>query len=165
MMTGHFKFCWYKNSALCVVLLWHILVLCSAAVVAEKVYFQDGENHLVAMYLLPTHSVDHKGIILFVHGDGSLDFEAAGYYPVIRDILCRQGFAIFSWSKPSVGGSSGQWLDQSMSDRQVEVRAAIKFVRSQYNYAGAHTVWLCDWHWPCDRVADSSSVSDQNATG
>ena len=91
------------------------------------------------MYLRPTHSVDHKGIILFVHGDGPLDYEAAGYYPIIWDILRRQGFAIFSWSKPGVGGSSGQWLDQSMSDRQAEVRAAIKFVRSQYDYSGAQT--------------------------
>ncbi|MFT4852582.1 MAG: pimeloyl-ACP methyl ester carboxylesterase [Candidatus Pseudothioglobus sp.] len=125
--------------ALFIFLLWLALALCSAAAVAQKTYFQDGENRLEAVYLLPSHPEDHKGIVLFVHGDGPLDYEAAGYYPLIWDILRKQGFAIFSWSKPGVGGSSGQWLDQSMLDRQTEVKAAIKFVRNRYQYSGEQT--------------------------
>jgi alpha/beta superfamily hydrolase len=101
-----------------------------------QVFFQDGENRLEAIHLLPTHSADHKGIIVFVHGDGPLDYQAAGYYPLIWNFLREQGFAIFSWSKPGVGASSGQWLEQSMLDRQAEVRAAIHFVRRTYHYTG-----------------------------
>jgi pimeloyl-ACP methyl ester carboxylesterase len=120
----------------CVAQVWSALMLCSVSGVAEEVYFQDGNNRLEALYLLPTHTDDHKGIILFVHGDGPLDYEAVGYYPLIWNSLRRQGFAIFSWSKPGVGGSTGQWLDQSMLDRQVEVRAAIEFVQKEYHYKG-----------------------------
>ena len=120
----------------CVAQVWCALMLCSGAGVAEEVYFQDGNNRLEALYLLPSHGQEHKGVILFVHGDGPVDYEAAGYYPLIWKLLRKQGFAIFSWSKPGVGGSTGQWLDQSMLDRQVEVRAAIDFVQAQYHYEG-----------------------------
>jgi alpha-beta hydrolase superfamily lysophospholipase len=120
----------------CVAQVWCALMLCSGTGVAEEVYFQDGNNRLEALYLLPSHGQEHKGVFLFVHGDGPLDYEAAGYYPLIWNLLRKQGFAIFSWSKPGVGGSTGQWLDQSMLDRQVEVRAAIEFVQSQYHYEG-----------------------------
>jgi pimeloyl-ACP methyl ester carboxylesterase len=91
---------------------------------------------LEAVRLLPTHPTHHKGIIVFVHGDGPLNYQAEGYYPLIWDFLREQGFAIFSWSKPGVGASSGQWLEQSMLDRQAEVRAAIHFIRNKYHYTG-----------------------------
>jgi alpha-beta hydrolase superfamily lysophospholipase len=125
------KICSFSVALVCLA-----LALSSFSAVAEEVFFQHGENRLEAVHLLPTHPTDHRGIIVFVHGDGPLDYEAVGYYPLIWNFLREQGFAIFSWSKPGVGSSSGQWLDQSMVDRQFEVRAAINFIQKKYHYTG-----------------------------
>jgi len=125
-----------ERCSLSVVLACLALVLCSFSAVAEEVFFQHGTDRLEAVHLLPTRPANHRGIIVFVHGDGPLDYEAVGYYPLIWNFLRDQGFAIFSWSKPGVGSSSGQWLDQSMFDRQSEVRAAIHFIQKKYHYTG-----------------------------
>jgi alpha-beta hydrolase superfamily lysophospholipase len=125
-----------ERCSLSVVLTCLALMLSSFSTVAEEVFFQHGENRLEAVHLLPTRPTDHRGVIVFVHGDGPLDYEALGYYPLIWNFLREQGFAIFSWSKPGVGSSSGQWLDQSMFDRQSEVRAAIHFIQKEYHYTG-----------------------------
>ncbi|MFT4712310.1 MAG: alpha-beta hydrolase superfamily lysophospholipase [Candidatus Azotimanducaceae bacterium] len=125
-----------KISCLPIALACLSFVFSSFSVVAEEAFFQHGENRLEAVHLLPTGPAELKGIVVFVHGDGPLNYEAEGYYPLIWNFLRNQGFAIFSWSKPGVGASSGQWLEQSMLDRQSEVQAAIDFIRANYHYTG-----------------------------
>jgi alpha-beta hydrolase superfamily lysophospholipase len=71
-----------------------------------------------------------------VHVDGPLDNEAHGYYTLIWKRLLKQGFAIFSWDKPGVGGSTGNWLTQSMQDRQQEVQSAIIVIQKRYGFSG-----------------------------
>jgi pimeloyl-ACP methyl ester carboxylesterase len=51
--------------------------------------------------------------------------------------LLRQGFAIFSWDKPGIGESTGNWLAQSMKQRQQEVQSAVTFIRDSYGYSGS----------------------------
>lgn len=101
----------------------------------EQVTFLNGEDALSGHYILP-NNVTPKGVILFVHGDGALEYDAHGYYPLIWQRLLRQGFAIFSWDKPGVGNSTGSWLAQSMKQRQQEVQAAVNFIRNNYGYSG-----------------------------
>jgi alpha/beta superfamily hydrolase len=101
---------------------------------AEYVTFQHDKNQLSAYYLTPDDKVKVKGVILFVHGDGAMPFDAHGYYEHIWDHILDSGYAIFSWDKPGVGKSTGNWLSQSMQDRQDEVRAAISFIKDHYDY-------------------------------
>lgn len=103
---------------------------------AEQVTFKNGDDSLSGHYLLPD-SGKPKAVILFVHGDGPLEYDAHGYYPLIWERLLRQGFAIFSWDKPGVGDSTGNWLAQSMKQRQQEVQSAITFIRDNYGYSGS----------------------------
>ena len=103
---------------------------------AEQVTFQNAENIISGHYLLPDNGKP-KAIILFVHGDGPLNYDAHGYYPLIWRRLLEQGFAIFSWDKPGIGKSTGNWLMQSMQQRQQEVQSAINFIQTDYGYSGA----------------------------
>lgn len=103
---------------------------------ADPVKFRNGEDSLSGHYLLPEKG-EPKAVILFVHGDGPLDYDAHGYYPLIWKRLLNQGFAIFSWDKPGVGKSTGNWLAQTMQQRQQEVQSAITFIRNSYGYTGA----------------------------
>lgn len=94
--------------------------------------FKHARNELEFYYAKPKEKT--KGIVLFVHGDGALPYDAHGYYKPIWKQLIHSGYAVFSWSKPGVGDSSGNWLNQSMQDRQAEVREAINFVKTTYGY-------------------------------
>jgi alpha-beta hydrolase superfamily lysophospholipase len=115
-----------------------VLVLASAMnsfADGKQVTFSNGEDLLSGHYIVPDQGKP-RGVILFVHGDGPLAYDAHGYYPLIWKRLLRQGFAIFSWDKPGVGESTGNWLAQSMKQRQQEVQAAIGFVSRNYGYTG-----------------------------
>lgn len=84
----------------------------------ESFEFESGGNELVATLHLPLDDGPH-GVIAFVPGDGPAD-NGEGIFPV-WEVLARAGYATVSWDKPGVGGSSGNWLDQDMSDRAGEV--------------------------------------------
>ncbi|WP_345778875.1 alpha/beta hydrolase family protein [Vibrio tubiashii] len=94
--------------------------------------FKHGENSLSAYYKAPDNNAQVKGVVIFVSGDGDIPYDAYGYYDAIWERLLKSGYAIFSWDKPGVGESSGNWLGQSMADRRSEVEAAIAYVKRTY---------------------------------
>lgn len=94
--------------------------------------FNHGEQSLSAYYKAPDHGGQVKGIVIFVSGDGEIPYDAHGYYDAIWEVLLNSGYAIFSWDKPGIGDSSGNWLEQSMADRKSEVQAAITYVKRTY---------------------------------
>jgi hypothetical protein len=49
---------------------------------AKQVTFKNGDDLLSGHYLLPD-SGKPRAVILFVHGDGPLGYDAHGYYPLI----------------------------------------------------------------------------------
>lgn len=98
----------------------------------EHSTFSSGGNTLAGYYQSPAKKA--KGVVLFVHGDGERNYDADGYYSPIWEVLNDKGYAVFSWDKPGVGDSSGNWLEQSMADRQNEVLAAIAHVKKNYGY-------------------------------
>lgn len=105
---------------------------------AEHISFKSAEHTLSGYYIKPDSKAQTKGVVLFVHGDGTLPYDAHGYYEPIWDQLLDAGYAVFSWDKLGVGGSSGDWLNQSMQDRQNEVLAAIDFVKNKYGYQSGY---------------------------
>ena len=62
-----------------------------------------------------------RGLVVFVHGDGPVEATQDGLYRPWFEAAADAGFASLSWSKPGVGRSSGDWLDQTMDDRAAEV--------------------------------------------
>lgn len=64
-------------------------------------------------------------IALLVHGDGAQDRTSDGGYLPLINTLTDAGISVFSWDKPGVGASTGNWLDQDMQDRAAEAVAAM----------------------------------------
>lgn len=69
-------------------------------------------------------------IALLVHGDGAQDRSSDGGYLPLINTLTEAGISVFSWDKPGVGASTGNWLDQSMQDRAAETVAALAALRA-----------------------------------
>ena len=106
---------------------------------AEEVVFKHKHHNLSGHYLEATNGKPAKAVLLFVHGDGAMPYDAQGYYNIIWQPLREKGYAIFSWDKPNVGNSSGNWLMQSMRDRQSEVLSAVDFVQNKYHFTAKNT--------------------------
>lgn len=102
---------------------------------AEKVWIETHQEMLAAHYLAPSGTHTPKGVVIFVHGDGAMSFDAEGYYRPIWNLLHQQGYAVLSWDKPGVGDSPGNWLKQSMSDRQKYVSFAIALLKQKYHFS------------------------------
>ncbi|MEL7214241.1 MAG: alpha/beta fold hydrolase [Pseudomonadota bacterium] len=66
-----------------------------------------------------------RAAVVLVHGDGSQDRTSAGGYAPFINVLLDAGIAVAAWDKPGIGASTGDWLAQSMTDRQAETRAAL----------------------------------------
>ena len=81
--------------------------------------FHAGSDRLSGTLILP-RDVAAPPVALFVHGDGPQDrYADDGYQPFINQLL-DQGIGVFTWDKPGVSRSAGNWLDQSMQDRAAE---------------------------------------------
>jgi len=79
---------------------------------------------------------------LIVHGDGPQDrWSASGYLPIVNALL-DECIAVFSWDKPGIGGSTGNWLSQSMDDRAVVASAALEYVRNLDESSGKRIGYL-----------------------
>lgn len=91
--------------------------------------FRVGDDTLSGTLILPEDSVNPP-IAIIVHGDGPQDrFSNDGYLPLFH-VLLDAGIGVFSWDKPGIGQSTGNWLDQSMPDRATEARAALQMIKA-----------------------------------
>lgn len=122
-----------------------LLILCllslffHPSIYAKELIFKHDDHHIVGHYLEPNNGKPVKAILIFVHGDGPTSYDADGYYRIIWNTLRSNGYAIFSWDKENVGKSTGNWLKQSMKDRQSEVLAAIEAVQKKYGFTEKNT--------------------------
>jgi uncharacterized protein len=95
-----------------------------------EIQFSTDQGVMVGTLILPSET-DGAPVAVFVHGDGPQDrFSSDGYLVQMR-LLLEAGIGVFSWDKPGVGASQGNWLHQSMSDRAREATAALDAVRAQ----------------------------------
>ena len=106
---------------------------------AQEMIFDHGKHRLSGHYFEASNGEPAKAVLLFVHGDGAMSYDAEGYYDLIWEPLRDKGYAIFSWNKPNVDDSSGNWLEQTMGDRQSEVLAAINLVQEKYKFTPKNT--------------------------
>ncbi|GAA4609046.1 CocE/NonD family hydrolase [Actinoplanes octamycinicus] len=87
-------------------------------------------GRLDAVLTLPPHD-PARGLVVMIHGDGPVEATHDGLYRPWFEAAADAGFATLSWSKPGVGGSTGDWLAQSMADRAAEAGAVLDQVRGQ----------------------------------
>lgn len=108
----------------------------------QEVTFRHGETSLRGV----VHSLDYNPcpIVILVPGHGlrtnSLDAHGSFDYlvPLIGYHLVQQGIAVFQYSRPGTGGSTGDWRFQTLYDRADEVVAAIEFLRTSLSFAPTH---------------------------
>lgn len=97
----------------------------------RDVRIDTGTGVLDAVLATPPDADGPTGVVLFVHGDGPVDATSDGFYRPIWEDLARAGYASLSWDKPGVGGSTGGWLGQALSDRAAEVEAVMDWASRQ----------------------------------
>jgi uncharacterized protein len=103
-----------------------------------EVQFSTDQGLIAGTLILPGEA-DDPPIAIFVHGDGPQDrFSSDGYLVQMR-LLLEAGVGVYSWDKPGVGESEGNWLHQSMSDRAREADAALRAVQ-QIDYVNPSKV-------------------------
>jgi dipeptidyl aminopeptidase/acylaminoacyl peptidase len=101
------------------------------AIRTEPVRIPAASGELDGVLAWPEATAGPVGVVVFVHGDGPIDATSDGYYLPIWESLAEAGYASLSWSKPGIGGSTGDWLAQSLADRTREVEAAIDWVAAR----------------------------------
>ncbi|MBM7066047.1 S9 family peptidase [Actibacterium sp. 188UL27-1] len=103
--------------------------------------FDAGPARLSGTLVLPGQSVNPP-VALIVHGDGPQDrWSDDGYLPLVNTLL-DAGIGVFSWDKPGIGDSTGNWLDQSMEDRAAEAAAALAYLRDTHGIAAGNLGYL-----------------------
>ncbi|WP_449063609.1 alpha/beta hydrolase family protein [Planomonospora algeriensis] len=108
----------------------------------ERVTIPAGPHPLNGVLATPASGRGPFGLVVFVHGDGPVDATHDGFYRPMWEAFARAGYASLSWNKPGVGGSAGNWLDQSMEERAKEVETAIAWARSRHDLdAGRVGLW------------------------
>ncbi len=93
--------------------------------------FKTKKNTLTASLILPKNKKGPFPVVIFIHGDGATPYDSHGYYRPLWNELSKKGIASFSWNKPGVNSSSGNWHLQTMEDRANEVIEAIKLLQKQ----------------------------------
>ncbi|MBW1602271.1 alpha/beta hydrolase [Streptomyces sp. JJ66] len=103
----------------------------SYALREETVTLHHDGKRLEGVLATPESGDGPFGLVVFVHGDGPVDATHASFYRPLWESFARAGYASLSFSKPGVGGSEGDWLEQSMADRARETLAAVAWGRER----------------------------------
>ncbi len=103
-----------------------------------EVQFSTDQGLIAGTLILPGET-DDAPIAIFVHGDGPQDRFSSDGYLVQMHLLLEAGIGVYSWDKPGVGESEGNWLHQSMSDRAREADAALRTIQ-QLDHVNAFKV-------------------------
>lgn len=96
----------------------------------QSVTFQSRKNDLSGILVLPHGSGPHPAIV-FILGSGPVDHKYFGIAARLWTNFAQLGFASLVWDRPGVGGSTGDYNEQSFEDRAEEVLAAVRFLKSR----------------------------------
>lgn len=124
--------------------------------------FEHNGNSLSGSLILPENSSAPFPVVVFVHGDGAMPYDTYGYYRPLWSRLAKQGIASFSWDKPGVGSSQGDWLKQSLDDRADEAIVAINMLKKRAEIA-PNSIGLLGYSqagWVLPLVASKSDYPD-----
>ncbi len=95
----------------------------------QEVSFRSGDATLSGTLYLPDGSPPYPAVVM-LQGSGPTNRDSEGYFPPIRDRFLCHGIAVFSYDKPGIGDSSGDWRHRTLSDRADEALDAVTFLQS-----------------------------------
>ncbi|MFB9688858.1 alpha/beta hydrolase family protein [Amycolatopsis plumensis] len=97
---------------------------------ARDVTFPSAGAKLAGTLAVPDSRDPAPGVVM-VGGSGPSDRTNDDFFPPIQRGLVEAGFAVLSYDKRGVGGSSGDWLAGTIDDFAVDAVAALGFLRAQ----------------------------------
>ncbi|OAB38890.1 alpha/beta hydrolase family protein [Paenibacillus macquariensis] len=109
----------------------YILQQNSFDMVQQAVEIDTPQGKLTGVLTLPKKYSGKVGLVLFIHGDGPINATHDDGYKPLWERLAAHGYASLSLDKRGIGGSEGNWLDQSMDDRVEEAQQALAWARQQ----------------------------------
>ena len=129
----------------------------------REITFEQG-GWLVSGSLHVPKDVPNPPVAFLVHGDGPQDRYAGGAYLPLISFFLDQGVAVFSWDKPGVAKSSGDWLAQSMDDRVQLALKALDTLRKDDILSNAIIgfVGFSQAGWVLPQISIQSDVTDFN---
>jgi len=109
----------------------YILEQNSFDMVEQVVEINTPQGKLTGVLTLPENYNSKLGLVLFIHGDGAIDATHDDGYKPLWERLASVGYASLSMDKRGIGGSEGNWLDQSMDDRVEEAQQILAWAKQQ----------------------------------
>ena len=97
--------------------------------IEEELCFVNRGDTLYGKLVVPKTIRNKAPVIVFVHGSGPEDYSSSDNYRYLWEEFTKAGFACFSWDRPGVGLSQGNWFDISIDERANEVINAIKMLK------------------------------------
>ncbi len=97
----------------------------------EKVSFRSGDAILSGTLLIPSTKGPHPAVVC-VHGSGEQDRN--GFGSIIRfvaDHFARHGIATLIYDKRGVGGSTGNWANQTLDDLATDALAGFRMLQNR----------------------------------
>ncbi|MGQ8872260.1 alpha/beta hydrolase family protein [Paenibacillus sp. TSA_86.1] len=121
------------------------------------------QGKLTGILTLPKKNTGEEklGLVLFIHGDGPIDATHSEGYRPLWERLVSLGYVSLSLDKRGIGGSEGNWLDQSIDDRVVEAQQAIAWAKQQPMIDGSRIgVWgASQAGWVIPKLADKEQLA------
>ncbi len=111
--------------------LFYILQQNSYDMVEKTIQIETPQGALSGTLALPKGETGKLGLVLFIHGDGSINASHNDGYKPLWERLAALGYASLSLDKRGIGGSEGNWLQQSINDRVEEARQALAWAKTQ----------------------------------
>ena len=97
----------------------------------QETFFLNGKDTIYGKLILPKQEApdgDGYPVVIFIHGSGPEDYSSTDLYKPLWERFTKIGFACFSWDKPGVGSSQGNWFEQSIADRANLVSNAFHYL-------------------------------------
>ncbi|MGH8945697.1 MAG: alpha/beta hydrolase family protein [Acidimicrobiia bacterium] len=107
----------------------------------KEVEFQWSGLTLAGTLHLP-RSVGPHPAVLMMQGSGPADRDNDEYFTPIRETFLERDIAVFSFDKPGVGESTGDWRDYALEGRAQQARAALDHLSSLADIDGERVgIW------------------------
>ncbi|MDH6428336.1 alpha/beta hydrolase [Paenibacillus odorifer] len=121
---------WMITISLLIAAVLFVLQQHSFSMTEQKIEIDTPQGQLTGTLVLPESYSGTVGLVVFVHGDGPVNDTYDDGYKPLWEKLASAGYASLSLNKPGIGGSSGNWLEQSMEDRAQETIYAINWAKA-----------------------------------
>jgi dipeptidyl aminopeptidase/acylaminoacyl peptidase len=95
----------------------------------QEISFEWDGLALAGTLHLPSGSGPHPAVLM-MQGSGPADRDSGGYFLPIREAFLARGIAAYSFDKPGIGSSGGDWRDYDFEGRAAQAVAALETMRA-----------------------------------